>query len=273
MADGALSGMVAPAMATSSDDDKDKDVGSAEEKESAGGDEQEKSSEDESYEEEPQEESPAKAGADGSGSAAGGSRALNAALRARGSNTIKAVRAAQTNVPKPPSAAGLGKSLTLFIVVVGGISLLMLLLGTERGGGGTPAPKWEEGQNVDVEITLVSTDKQDLACASGTEVKGLHCGFESQARKWSKSEVDDKKTLRPYSTTNSINFMAAGVWSEPALAGDKLPATRFSLKCKFNVAGKMPRADIRWHEGESWNNVQDWYAGAVSDCKLGNIQN
>ena len=119
---------------------------------------------------------------------------------------------------------------------------------------------------------LVSTDKQDLACASGGDVKGFHCGFESQGKRWTKSDpADEKKTLRPYSTTTGINFLAAGVWSDPALSGE-LPKTRFAVTCKLNVAGKMPRADVRWHEGEGWNSVNDWYTGDVSVCKLSSIQ-
>lgn len=247
MASAALSGIVPPDMATSDDDDKGTDAG--DEREEAGDDRSE---------------------GEGAGEGSGGSAAPPPAPKPAASAT--------SNTPKPeppraPPTAGLGKSVTLFIMVVGGISLLMLLLGTEKGGGGASPPKWEEGKSYDIDITLVSTDKQDLACASGTEIKGLHCGFESQARRWSKGDAnDDKKMLRPYSTTNGIQFFAAGLWSEPALAPDKLPATRFSVKCKLNVAGKMPRADVRWHEGEGWNNVSDWFTGSVADCKLGTVQ-
>jgi hypothetical protein len=148
----------------------------------------------------------------------------------------------------------------------------MLLLGSERGVNGPAAPQWKEGDTVDVDITLVSTDKQDLACASGGDLKGLHCGYETQAKRWTKGDPnDEKKTLRPYSTTNGINFLAAGVWTDPALSGE-LPKTRFAVTCKLNVAGKMPRADVRWHEGEGWNSVNDWYTGDVSACKLSSIQ-
>lgn len=174
--------------------------------------------------------------------------------------------------PPPPPSAGLGKSVSLFVAIVGGISVLMLLLGNERGVSGPQAPQWKEGDTVDVDITLVSTDKQDLACASGSDVKGLHCGFESQGKRWTKGDpADEKTTLRPYSTTNGINFLAAGVWSDPALTTD-LPKTRFAVTCKFKVAGKMPRADVRWHEGEGWNNTADWFTGDVSACKISSIQ-
>ena len=172
----------------------------------------------------------------------------------------------------PPPTAGLGKSVSLFVGIVGGISALMILLGNERGVAGPQAPQWKEGDTVDVDITLVSTDKQDLACASGSDVKGLHCAFESQGKRWTKGDpADEKTTLRPYSTTNGINFLAAGVWSDPALVKD-LPKTRFAVKCKFKVAGKMPRADVRWHEGEGWNNTTDWFTGDVSGCSISSIQ-
>lgn len=255
-------------MATSSDDDdKDKgeNEGSDEAREEAEGSAEEgsASSEDEGAEEESAAAKPSKEGE----KAAQPSKdaALNAALAGKG---------AAPKAPAPPPSAGLGKSVSLFIGVVGGISLLMLLLGGERGVAGPAAPQWKEGDSVDVDVTLVSTDRQELACASGTELKGLHCGFESQGKRWSKSDPnDDKKTLRPYSTTNGINFLGAGLWTDPGLADGKLPTTRFAVKCKLNVAGKMPRADVRWREGESFNSVTDWFAGSVSDCKLSSVQN
>lgn len=231
------------------------------EEEEAGGDEEEAAARAKDEEDTVPEEAKAPAKA----SAARDSRpSVDRALRAV---PVKQVSAS-------PPTAGLGKSVMLFVVVVGGLSLLMVLLGNEKGNQPAAPPKWSDGQVVDLDITLVKTDQQDLACASGTEVGGLHCMYESQGKRWSKGDAnDDKKTLRPYSTTANVNFLAAGIWSEPALAPDKLPNARFTLKCKYKVAGKMPRADVRWHEGEGWNNVTDWYTGAVSDCKLGNVQN
>jgi hypothetical protein len=251
-------------MATSDEDDKDNEKDehdTADER----GEEAEEGDEKDEGEEGEEESAPARPAA---------KEAKPAAKPAAARPARAKVEAREEAVTRPPPSAGLGKSVMLFVLVVGGISLLMLVLGTERGGGGPVIPQWKEGQQVDIDITLVSTDRQDLACASGTEMKGMHCGFETQARRWSKGDPnDDKTTLRPYSTTNNVNFLGAGLWSEPALSPDKLPNTRFSVKCKFDVAGKMPRADVRWHEGEGWNNVTDWYVGKVSDCKMSSIQN
>jgi hypothetical protein len=278
-------------MATSSNGTKDKDAGKkpesvdeeADEKDEGGEDEEEEGGE-EGEEAGDQEDAaaPDEAAArakDHEDTAPEEPKAPAKATAARDSrpSVDRALRAVPVKqVSAPPPTAGLGKSVMLFVVVVGGLSLLMVLLGQSGDGRGNPPapPKWTDGQVVDLDITLVSTDRQDLACASGTEVAGLHCMFESQGKRWSKGDPnDDKKTLRPYSTTANVNFLAAGIWSEPALAADKLPNARFTLKCKYKVAGKMPRADVRWHEGEGWNNVTDWYAGSVSDCKIGNVQN
>lgn len=276
LASGALSGIVPPAMPTSSDeDDKNKDEAEdGDDADEAAGEDKDGGTDDEGNEGGEEEEASAAAPAKSETVKGASSKAASAKARTPDAPVARGVTAARPDASKAPPAAGLGKSVLLFVVVVGGLSLLMLALGAERGGGAAAPPKWNEGQSVDVDITLVSTDKTDLACASGTEVKGLHCGFESQGKRWTKGDAaDDKKVLRPYSTTNNINMLAAGVWSEPALAGDKMPGARFTFKCKFNVIGKMPRADVRWHEGEGWNNVTDWYTGSVSDCKIGSVQN
>jgi hypothetical protein len=162
------------------------------------------------------------------------------------------------------------KAMVLFVVIVGGLGLLMWALsGGEGGGDGPVTPKWAVGTTVDVEITLVPTDSKDLACAAADELGGRHCAFESQAKAWSKGDnSDDKKLLKPYTTTDRIQFLAAGLWSDPALAPGKLPATRFSVKCKYAVEGKMKKPSVRWASDGPWYDSNEWYSGAVSSCAL-----
>lgn len=171
---------------------------------------------------------------------------------------------------KVPQAKGgsLGKSMLLFVIIVGGLAAGFAILGREEQM--MPAkPKWAVGQSPEVEITLVKNDKQDLACSSPDEVAGLHCAFEANNKPWSKGDnADDKKVLRPYTTTEHIQFTAAGLWSDPALAPDKLPATRFSVKCKYKVEGNLKTLGVRWEQTGQWFANGDWYAGSVSDCKI-----
>jgi hypothetical protein len=171
--------------------------------------------------------------------------------------------------PAAPATRGsFGKSLILFVIVFGGLAAAFAFLGREENTGPVK-PKWAVGQTVDVEITVVKSDQKDLSCASSDEVGGKHCAFEAQNKPWSKGDnTDDKKLLKPYTTTDRIQFTAAGVWSDPATTPDKLPATRFSLKCKYKVEGTLKKVDVRWDSAGAWYPNNDWYAGSVSDCKV-----
>lgn len=162
---------------------------------------------------------------------------------------------------------GIGKSLILFVIVFGGLAAAFAFLGREDSSG--PAkPKWTVGQTIDVELTLVKDDAKNLSCASSEEIGGKHCAFESQQKTWSKGSTDDKSTYKPYTTTDRIQFVAAGVWSEPALAPDKLPPSRFAAKCKLKIDGKFSKLDVRWDQTGAWYPNADWFAGSVSSCVL-----
>jgi hypothetical protein len=175
--------------------------------------------------------------------------------------------------PAPVKKRGsLGTSMVLFVIVVGGLAAGFAFLGRETSGPGPAAPKWKDGQEVDVEITLVKTDRRDLGCASAEEVGGRHCAFESKEKRWSKPDKpeDKKALLQPYTTSTGVQFLAAGLWTEPALDADgKLPATRFTVKCKYKVEGKVKKPAIRWHTEDPWaDRTEDWYSGLVSGCSI-----
>lgn len=171
--------------------------------------------------------------------------------------------------PARKPAGSLGKSVVLFVAIVGGLATAFVVFNNGDGGGGRVAPNWKVGQQVDVEITLVKTDKDDLACASADEISGKHCAFEGQNKKWSKGDsTNDKTLLRPYTTTSGSELLAAGLWSEPALSGT-LPALRFSVKCKYTVEGKVKKPSIRWATDKPWfDNNGEWFSGFVSGCTL-----
>ena len=50
---------------------------------------------------------------------------------------------------------------------------------------------------------------------------------------------------------------------------DKLPATRFTVKCKYKVEGKMRKPAVRWSsEGPWYERTEDWYSGLLSSCVI-----
>lgn len=162
------------------------------------------------------------------------------------------------------------KNLIVFVVVLGALAAGFAYLGKDSGPQVVKAPKWKTGETVDVEITLVAKDATELACASPDEVAGKHCAFEAQGKAWTKGpSTDDKTLLKPYTTTNRIQFAAAGLWSEPALSGANLPKNRFSVKCKYKVEGELKKPAIRWASDGPWYPAdKEWYAGTVSGCEL-----
>lgn len=178
--------------------------------------------------------------------------------------------------PAPASPAGaasgsVGKSAVLFVVVVGGLAAGMAILGRDPGGGNRVAPGWQIGQTVDVELTLKNDDKTELVCASVVDVKGLHCAQETSTKPWAKPDLPDekdKKLLKPYTTTNGAELLGAGLWSDPALSG-QLPPSRFSVKCKFKVEGKVSHPGIRWGSDKPfYDSPNDWFAGTLSGCTV-----
>jgi hypothetical protein len=182
----------------------------------------------------------------------------------------KGTSKAPSEPPPPPAKA----PPPMPLLIVGGLVIAGLVGGGVyllRHRGGSPG-KWGVGDEVDVEITVVAADSKNLACAAPEEVAGRHCANEGQTKPWSKGgDADDKKILKPYTTTDKVQLTAAGLWSEPAISGAKLPAARFSVKCKYKIEGNLKAPSIRWAATGPWSeSPRDWYAGIVSGCTLVN---
>jgi hypothetical protein len=171
------------------------------------------------------------------------------------------------------------RNIILFVALVGGLALAFAALGNSRSGGAagpSPRPKWKEGQVVDAEITLVTTDHRNLACAMKEEIAGRYCEYTERNQKSGKpGDVrQNDKLLQPYTTTDRVQFMASGLWMQPELKAklDKedfdRPSPRFSVKCKFHVEGMSKNAFVQWKSGEGWHPANDWYTGYVDNCHI-----
>ena len=127
--------------------------------------------------------------------------------------------------------------------------------------------KWKPGGVFDVTITLVKDDAVNLACGAGGDVAGRKCEYQNKTDK--SDGIDDAHLLKPYTTTDQVQFLAAGLWSQPALDKAKLPSDRFSVQCKYHVEGTFKSPLIRWNPTSPWGEKNpDWNTGYVSDCKL-----
>lgn len=171
-------------------------------------------------------------------------------------------------VSPPPPAASLGRSVVLFVAVFVTLAAGFAFLSSSDPFSERNAPRWRKGQKVQLNITLDPRDDLNLSCASKSVVEGKRCEFEAKNQKYS-GEIDDKQLLRPYTTTDGVQFLAAGLWTQPDLEKGKRPRDRFTVACTFTVDGNVGSPAVRWNPAGAWNEKnQNWFAGSVSDCKV-----
>lgn len=126
---------------------------------------------------------------------------------------------------------------------------------------------WRVGSTHEVELTLVRTDKQNLACASDAIVAGLRCAFRRDFAAVGGS-ADDPRILQPYNTTTSELLLGAGVWTSPDLKGP-LPPARFTVMCNYHIEGVARSAEIRFSAAAPFAPVgKPVTVGSLTDCAL-----
>lgn len=156
-------------------------------------------------------------------------------------------------------------------LLVGLAALLAWPIWTWRG-------KWDrEGAVVDADITLITSDRDDLACAMPRAVKGLRCELESADRAWV-AQPSRAEMLAPYFTTDRRMYLIAGLFEQPALKArvqaeppegrprDSL--RRFTAQCKLRLVEKAAKFDVRWERGQPWNPAGDAWVGTPITCRV-----
>ncbi|HKQ67703.1 MAG TPA: hypothetical protein VJT73_00115 [Polyangiaceae bacterium] len=159
--------------------------------------------------------------------------------------------------------------------VVAGLFLFALYSEAFYRRRNAPARTFNEGQDTDVSITLVSTDAKALACASAEELKDHHCEYESKTQRWSKP-AGNNDILAPYKTTDDALILVAGLFNDPALRQRLVidppvfgtEHIRFVANCKMHVDGKLKSVDVRWATNGQWQSNADVPVGVVKDCFL-----
>lgn len=116
-----------------------------------------------------------------------------------------------------------------------------------------------------VELTLVASDKQGLACASDKVVEGLHCGYRANSSEAGPVTTDDPTMLQPYYTVGGELLLGAGLWASPGVK--ELPGGRFSIVCNFKVVGVSRSVAIRFAPGAAFGAAGKLVpVGTLSEC-------
>jgi hypothetical protein len=124
------------------------------------------------------------------------------------------------------------------------------------------------GETYRVEVTLIREDRQHLACADLRTFSRLHCGYKKPGVAWLDNTTDDALLLRPYSTVEGEQLLAAGLWSQPALYGT-LPSQRFSVLCNFHTVGAVRDVSVRWNVTAAFaQSNKVLFVGSLTNCVL-----
>lgn len=131
------------------------------------------------------------------------------------------------------------------------------------------------GKTVPVEITLVTADARDLACAADGAVRGARCAFDREGRPWRGERAG---LLAPYMTTNHVLLLIPDLFAEPAIAARlaeepyegkaRNTLRRFVASCSLHAQSKVKNFYVRWSPTSAWNHHKEAWAGTISDCSV-----
>ena len=125
-------------------------------------------------------------------------------------------------------------------------------------------------------ITLVTSDRHNLDCASQAGVQGFRCGFTSEGHP---RQIDEQQKLRPFTTLDQELYLIPGLFFEPTIDAryqaeppTKPPAElqRFVVKCRIQVVGELADVKLRWEPDKEWDSLKGKKVSVatVSDCRI-----
>lgn len=157
----------------------------------------------------------------------------------------------------------------LFVLgaLVLGAGLLLFTRGRAFGGG----------ERVSLQLTLITSDRNDLDCALDDEVAGFRCGYRSNGER-ATPPPDKGKTLAPYMTPDRRLLLVPGLFELPALSAryDREKPTgrsrqrlkRFLATCQMQLVTKVPKAQVRFGKRSKWDPVQDTWLAKAESCTV-----
>ena len=147
-----------------------------------------------------------------------------------------------------------------------------------------PKPVMVTGAEIDAPITLVTADRNDLACVHEKDEQGFHCEYATQDKTWAEAHSDDpnakdrKKLLAPYKTIDDITLLIPGLFEDPAIderyrdePPGKLPKdklNRFTAQCKIKLLGEVDQVWVRWWPKQGWQGPQKIWMATASNCQV-----
>ena len=138
----------------------------------------------------------------------------------------------------------------------------------------TPQEPNTPGSTVAADITLITSDRNDVDCSAATGIGEFRCGFSDENMPWN---GDEQKKLKPFFTTDRKLYLVPGLFTNPAVQ-DRYKSEppdkprdllkRFTAKCNLKIAGKVGGVRVRWLASSNWSDAQEAEVATVVDCKV-----
>jgi hypothetical protein len=161
--------------------------------------------------------------------------------------------------PEPP---GRSFRLGVWLAVAGVIAL----------GVGTVLRR--QPSTVDAELTLITSDRHEVACSSARTFGSYACGFDEAGHS---REVKESDTLRPYMTVDRRVYLIRGLFLQPNLErryqaepANRAPEQlrRFTARCKLKKLGYLEGFKLRWAEKGAWSEPQTADVVTAEACEV-----
>lgn len=126
---------------------------------------------------------------------------------------------------------------------------------------------------VEADITLVTSDSNDLDCAAPEGIQGFACGFSDDL---AALPGDERTKLQPVYTLDHRLFLVPGIFHEPAIQArfqSELPdkpreqLNRFTANCDLRIIGTLSGVRTRWLAGGEWTPPQAIAVAVLLNCK------
>ena len=155
-------------------------------------------------------------------------------------------------------------------VLVGVAALIAWKLWDWRGSVTGP------GKTTTAPITLVSADRDDLACAFGGTIAGKYrCEFDANAKPWPNPPAPGER-LSPYFTTERQLYLIPGLFEQSALqkryasdsSSPRDQQKRFVARCELRLVEKVEKLKTRWLRGGDFNDADNAWVAEPKNCTV-----
>jgi hypothetical protein len=133
------------------------------------------------------------------------------------------------------------------------------------------------GATIQATISLVTTDRDDLACASGETFGQYRCAFRARGKPWPSAPAH-ADLLAAYYSINQQLLVIPGLFEQPAVAAryaaeeprglprDMRP--RFVATCRLELIGQLHHFQTRWLRTGDFNSQDEAWVAVPSDCRV-----